>query len=216
MEVTTKKCMQESKSETSNAKAEILSFLVSITIIVAGAFGIRATTLELFKIPSSSMMQTLQIGDFILVLKFWYGLQLPWVPKSPLMWNQPERGDVVVFTRPDEIRTPNEDESSIYLIKRVIGLPGDTIEVRGAKVLINQQSLEEDYARWVDGGGPQGNFGPKTVPPGHVLLLGDNRDQSKDSRFWDNPFLDTRRIKGKAVIVVFSWDSLSRIGKIIR
>jgi signal peptidase I len=211
--VATDHSMQELKSEISNAKVEITAFLKSVTIILVAAFSIRATTIELFKIPSSSMMQTLQIGDFILVLKFWYGLQLPWVPRSPLMWNEPERGDVVVFTRPDEARTPAEDESSIYLIKRVIGLPGDTVEVRGAQVVINGQPLAEPYARWVDGGSPQGDFGPKTVPQGHVLLLGDNRDQSKDSRFWENPFLDTRRIKGKAVLVVFSWDSLSRIGK---
>jgi signal peptidase I len=162
------------------------------------------------------MIPTLRIGDFILVLKFWYGLRLPMVTDTYTLWNTPERGDVVVFTRPDDPNTPDEDDSSIHIIKRVVGLPGETIEVRGTQVLINGQPLEESYAQWIEGGNLEGYFGPRTIPPGHVLLLGDNRDHSKDSRFWTEPFLDIRRIKGKAVVVFWSWDSWRRIGTRIK
>jgi signal peptidase I len=162
------------------------------------------------------MIPTLQVGDYILVLKFWYGFRLPFVTDSVVTWNDPKRGDVVVFTRPDEARTPDEDESAIHIIKRVVGLPGDTVEVRGAQVLLNGEQLQESYSQWVEGGSFEGNFGPAVVPPGKILLLGDNRDQSKDSRFWSDPFLDARRIKGKAVLIFWSWDSLSRIGTLIR
>jgi signal peptidase I len=121
-----------------------------------------------------------------------------------------------VFTRPDDPSTPYEDDSQIHIIKRVVGLPGELVEVRGAHVFINGEPLDEPYARWVHGGGLEGDFGPQTVPEGHVLLLGDNRDESKDSRFWTVPFLDEERIKGRAVIVFWSFDSLSRIGNLIR
>jgi signal peptidase I len=121
-----------------------------------------------------------------------------------------------VFTRPDDPNTPDEDDSKINIIKRVVGLPGDSVEVRRAKVYINGKALEEPYARWAEGGKFEGSFGPKRVPEGHVLLLGDNRDNSKDSRFWTDPFLDQRRIKGKAVLIFWSFDSFSRIFTRIR
>jgi signal peptidase I len=98
----------------------------------------------------------------------------------------------------------------------VVGLPGETVEVRGTQVLINGKTLDEPYAQWTAGGSLEGNFGPAVIPPGHILLLGDNRDESKDSRFWTDPFLDARRVKGRAVLIFFSWDSLKRIGNIIR
>lgn len=132
------------------------------------------------------------------------------------MWNTPKRGDVVVFTRPDDPNTPNEDDSDIYLIKRVIGIEGDTVEVRGPQLYLNGMPTKESYARWSAGGAFGGNFGPVKIPEGRILLLGDNRDNSKDSRFWTEPFLDVRRVKGKAVLVFWSWDSLKRIFTAIR
>lgn len=195
---------------------EIVSFSKTLIAIFAIAFSLRVTVIEPFKIPSGSMIPTLQVGDFILVLKFWYGLRLPFMADSAVMWHEPRRGDVVVFTRPDDPNTPNEDDSAIHIIKRVIGLPGESVEVRGPQVYINGQPLKEPYARWAEGGKFEGNFGPRTVPAGHILLLGDNRDNSKDSRFWTDPFLDEKRVKGKAVVVFWSWDSLSRIFTIIR
>lgn len=195
---------------------EIVAFFRTLIVILGLAFSIRVTIVEPFKIPSGSMIPTLQIGDFILVLKFWYGLRMPFVTDSVTTWNTPKRGDVVVFTRPDDPNTPDEDDSEIHIIKRVVGLGGDTVEVRGARVFINGSALDEPYARWSEGGKFEGNFGPRRVPEGHVLLLGDNRDNSKDSRFWTDPFLDEKRIKGKAVVVFWSWDSFSRIFTRIR
>jgi len=195
---------------------EVVSFFKTLGFILAIAFGIRVTIVEPFKIPSGSMIPTLEIGDFILVIKFKYGLRMPFMTNSVVSWSSPARGDVVVFTRPDDPNTPDEDDSKINIIKRVVGLPGDAVEVRGAKVYINGKALEEPYARWAEGGKFEGSFGPKRVPEGHVLLLGDNRDNSKDSRFWTDPFLDQRRIKGKAVLIFWSFDSFSRIFTRIR
>lgn len=195
---------------------EVVDFGRTLVVIFALAFSIRVTLVEPFKIPSGSMIPTLQIGDFILVLKCWYGLRLPFVTNSAVSWNTPKRGDVVVFTRPDDPNTPDEDDSDIHIIKRVIAVGGESVEVRGAKVYINGQPLDEPYARWSEGGKFEGNFGPRMVPDGHILLLGDNRDNSKDSRFWTDPFLDARRVKGKAVVVFWSFDSYSRIFKRIR
>lgn len=196
--------------------AEAFSFIKTLIVILAIAFSLRTCVIEPFKIPSGSMIPTLQIGDYILVLKFWYGLRLPFSTDTVAAWNEPKRGDVVVFTRPDDPNTPNEDDSAIHIIKRVIGLPGDTIEVRDALVFINGEALAERYARWMDGGSPDGRFGPAIIPPGRIMLLGDNRDHSKDSRFWTEPFLNIKRVKGKAVIVFWSWASLTRIGTLIR
>jgi signal peptidase I len=189
---------------------EFVAFTKTLVVILALAFAIRTAVVEPFKIPSGSMIPTLQVGDYILVLKFWYGLRVPFVEKPLVTWQHPRRGDVVVFTRPDD---PN---SAIHIIKRVIGLPGDTIEVRGGHPLINGSPLQEPYAQWAEGGNTDGDIGPITIPVGKVMLLGDNRDRSKDSRFWTDPLLDETRIKGRAVIVFWSWDSLSRIFNVIR
>lgn len=186
----------------------LLSFIVIILFL-------RGTVIEAFKIPSGSMIPTLRIGDHLLVSKLSYGLRILGFTNSQFLWSMPHRGDIVVFTRPDD-ETTLEDESEINLIKRVIGLPGDTVEVRNTSVFINNERLDEPYAVWDEGGIREGNFGPERVPEGSVLLLGDNRDHSKDSRFWQNPFVDVHRIKGRALIVYWSFDSYSRIGIILR
>lgn len=199
-----------------NLKKEAVSFIVTVGGLLALAFlVIRPTIIEPFQIPSSSMVPTLQIGDRILVNKLSYGLRLPFVTNSVAQWDMPSRGDVVVFTRPDEIGT-EQDESSINYIKRVIGLPGDTVEVKGNHLYINNELYPESYARYNKGGLMQANFGPEKVPEGHIFLLGDNRDDSKDSRFWQEPFLDARRVKGRAFLIYWSFDSFSRIGTVIR
>lgn len=197
-------------------KAEIYSFVRTLVVILGLALVLRVCVVEPFKIPSASMVPTLQIGDFILVLKFKYGLRLPLVTNSAITWDQPKRGDVVVFTRPDDPNSSEEDDSKINIIKRVVALPGETVSVRGAQVYINGEPLSEPYARWSEGGNLEGNFGPETIPEGHILLLGDNRDHSKDSRFWTDPFLDMKRVKGRAVLIFWSWDDLFRIGTPIR
>ncbi|MDZ4786515.1 MAG: signal peptidase I [bacterium] len=202
---------------------EILSFFKTLFLFLLLAFFLRASIVEAYKIPSGSMIPTLRIGDHILVSKLSYGFRLPYGFKFPFsikdamifQYDTPKRGDVVVFTRPDDLASP-EDDSSINIIKRVIGLPGDTVKVRGAKVTINDKEIEEQYARWQEGGIPEGDFGPQTVPDGHVLLMGDNRDRSRDSRFWSYPFLEISRIKGRALFIYWSWDSIGRVFTIIR
>lgn len=206
---------------------EVFSFLTTIISLIALALLLRVSVIEPYKIPSGSMIPTLQIGDYILVSKLSYGIRIPTSFRMPqgfeLPWEDgflweysaPKRGDVVVFTRPDDPETP-EDESRTNLIKRVIGLASDTIQVQGTTVFINGQALSEPYARWNRGGNPDGNFGPAQVPPHRILLLGDNRDNSKDSRFWNDPFVDIGRVKGRAQIIYWSMDSLKRIGTVIR
>ena len=202
-------------SPTSVTIRETISFLKTLAVLIAIAIVLRGSVVEAFKIPSGSMIPTLMIGDHILVSKFSYGLRLPFVSDTIYRYGAPERGDIVVFTRPDD-DTTLEDESGINIIKRVIGLPGDTIEVRGTNVYINNQIYPEPYARWEEGGLRDGDFGPAKIPDNHVLLLGDNRDHSRDSRFWDNPFLSMDRIKGRALIIYWSWESLGRIAQIIK
>lgn len=183
-------------------KEEAIEFLRTVIVFVAVALLLRATVVEAFKIPSSSMEPTLEIGDHILVNKLSYGLRLPFVTESIYNFRTPRRYDVVVFTLPED--------SGVNIIKRVIGTPGDTVEVKGTQVFVNGEPLKDDvYGRWVLGG--KKDFGPAKVPPGHVFMMGDNRDQSRDSRFWTDPdetpapFLEISRIKGRAFIIY--WNS---------
>jgi signal peptidase I len=123
----------------------------------------------------------------------------------------------VVFTLPDDPTTLDTDESDINLIKRVIGLPGDIVQVKGTTLYINgeKQEHDNDHAQWLEGGNK--DFGPIKIPEGKVLMLGDNRDHSRDSRYWSDPFLDIDRIKGRAFVIY--WSSayhFERIFNIIR
>ncbi len=184
---------------------EFISLIKSLAVFFGIAFMLRASVVEAFKIPSSSMEPTLLIGDHILVNKLSYGFRIPFRSETVVDFRNPRRGDVVVFTLPDDPSTPEVDESETNIIKRVIGLPGDEIQIDGTKLYVNGETYTKDdaYARWQEGG--LKNFGPVVVPPGKVLLLGDNRDHSKDSRFWPDPFLDMARIKGRAFIIYWNW-----------
>ena len=202
---------------------EVISFIKTLAIILVIALFLRASVVEAYKIPSGSMIPTLLIGDHILVTKYNYGLWLPFLKTSVQHLRAPKRGDIVVFTRPDNPRTP-ENESADNIIKRVIGEPGDVVEVRGSQVYINGAPLDEPYAVWDLGGAM--DFGPEKVPDDSVFLMGDNRDHSKDSRFWENPqeprsawngpYLNIRRIKGRAQFIYWNFANLGRIGKAVR
>ncbi len=185
---------------------ETKSLVKTVILLITIAYVLRASVVEAYKIPSSSMEPTLQIEDHILVNKLSYGLWLPFMKKSAVQYSEPQRGDVVVFTLPDDPTTPGIDESNTNIIKRVIGLPGETVEVRGKKVLINDKLLQdESYAQWKHDG--ETDFGPQRVPEGKVLLLGDNRDLSRDSRFWNDHYLDMKRIKGRAFFIYLAFHS---------
>ena len=191
------------KSAEPSQLTEFFSLIRSIAIFFGIAFMLRATVVEAFKIPSSSMEPTLDIGDHILVNKLSYGFRLPFKTETVFDFRIPKRGDVVVFTLPDD---PNTN-----IIKRIVGLPGDKVEVKGMRLLINDKVYDKDaeHAQWIFGG--KKDFGPVIVPEGEVIVLGDNRDQSKDSRFWTDingnpdPFLEISRIKGRAFVIY--WNS---------
>lgn len=216
------------------SKNEGVKFLKSIISFVVVILLLREFVVEAFKIPSGSMIPTLEIGDHILVSKISYGIRVPFRYHSAFNYLLPQRGDIVVFTRPEEgdfkpkegfvgrlLSLPSEVFEYLFskdnIIKRVIGLPGEMVEVRGKTVLVNGEPLVEPYCQWILGGFEEGNFGPAIVPEGKVFLLGDNRDASKDSRFWENDhFLEISRIKGRAIIIYWNSNDMRRIGKLIK
>jgi signal peptidase I len=177
------------------------------------AFFIRSFVVQAFKIPSGSMLQTLQIGDHLLVSKFAYGVKVPFTNIMVFEREGPKHGDVIVFEFPED---PSKD-----FIKRVIGLPGDVIEVREKQVFRNGVLLEETYVQHVDSSKTvprRDNFGPVMVPENKYFVMGDNRDESYDSRFWG--FVERKTIAGKAFILYWSWASLTdirweRIGQLV-
>ncbi|MBI4396301.1 MAG: signal peptidase I [Elusimicrobia bacterium] len=193
--------------------------------------------IQAFKIPSGSMRSTLLEGDHLFVNKFIYGVRIPLTQKKVFRLRDVQRGDVVVF------RFPTEDKKNVHygkdFIKRAVGLPGDTVEIRRKKVLVNGRPLEESYTQFVDdyiippsrlfpdqasfqkhwemglmaqtaGEMVKDYFGPITVPPGQYFVMGDNRDRSSDSRFW-GPLPDSY-LKGRAWFVYLPF---SRV-KVIR
>jgi len=181
------------------------AFLIALLL----ALFIRTFIIQAFKIPSESMMKTLLVGDHIIVSKFSYGIHIP--NEIPLLDIKlfddiilfpeiPERGDVIVFKYP-------KDEKKDF-IKRVIGTPGDLLEIRNQKVYINNKLIDEPYTWHQDANGnmpKRDNIAPLLIPPGMLFMMGDNRENSQDSRFWG--FLDARKVKGKAQNIYWSWDS---------
>jgi signal peptidase I len=198
-------------------KSVIREYAEAIVIAVILALFIRTFVVQAFKIPSGSMEPTLLVGDHILVNKFIYGIELPFTDIRLFSIHHPERGDIIVFVYPVE---PDKD-----FIKRVIGLPGDTVEIRNKQVYINGKLLNDSYAVHVENTmfpanvQPRDNFGPIRVPAGKYFVMGDNRDRSYDSRFWG--FVDAGAIKGKAFIIYWSKKNhfydvrWKRLGKII-
>ena len=174
----------------------------AILVAVVIALFIRTFMVQAFKIPSGSMKQTLQIGDHILVNKFIYGVKIPYLRQTILPIKHPKRGDIVVFKYPVD---PNKD-----FIKRVIGIPGDVIEIRDKQLYVNGEPVNHEYGVHTDPrilpahAKPRDNFGPVTVPQSALFVMGDNRDESFDSRFWG--FVDYKALNGKAFIIYWSWD----------
>ncbi len=188
----------------------VREYAESIIIAILIALFIRAFVIQAFKIPSGSMEPTLLIGDHLLVNKFIYGIRIPFTDRKVFAVHQPERGDIIVFIYP-------VDQSKDF-IKRVIGLPGETVEIRHKKIYINGKLLEPDYGTYrepqVTNQVPRDNFGPVVVPKDHVFVMGDNRDRSYDSRFWG--FVAYDKIKGKALIIYWSWNRQGKglLGKV--
>ena len=196
---------------------------------------LRSFMMEPFRIPSGSMMPTLLVGDFIMVNKYSYGLRLPVTHQKLLTIGSPERGDVAVFRFPKD--------PSIDYIKRIVGLPGDVIAYAGKQLTINGKPASQELLYTYQGVGAGFNMsgnhyvseqidelthhilidpnkasqvGELTVPDGHYFVLGDNRDNSNDSRFWG--FVPEENLVGEAVMIWMSWDQgvgWQRIGTMI-
>lgn len=208
--------MTTSSENTSRKKTLVREYVEAILIALVLAVFIRTFVVQAFKIPSGSMIPTLLIGDHILVSKFIYGIKNPFTGKVVVPVADPARNDVIVFKYP-----LNRSQD---FIKRVIGLPGDSVQIIDKKVFINGKPLADDKGEFNDNivlsDGPRDNFGPVTVPPHSLFVMGDNRDNSHDSRFWR--FVDYSEIKGKAFVMYWSWDRdefsvrWRRIGSVVR
>ena len=186
-------------------KSTLREYFESIVIAVILALFIRTWVVQAFTIPTGSMEQNLLIGDYLLVNKFVFGPTTTGIENTLLPVGTVARGDIVVFKFPEE---PERD-----FIKRVVGLPGETLEVRGKRVYINDEPLDEPYLRDQRPAVPPGtvaldrrdNYGPVSVPDDHYFMMGDNRDDSQDSRFWGP--LPHSYLKGKAMLVYWSYEA---------
>ncbi len=193
----------------------------SISVAILLFLVIRTFAVEAFKIPTGSMEETLLVGDFLLVNKAVYGAQVPFTGMRLPAIENPERGDIVVFEYP-------KDQSKNY-VKRVVGLPGDRVAMRDGELYVNGERLDEDYVQHTQPGGDyydhqfewqkdylapevdgrtyrptRDDWGPILVPVGQYFVMGDNRDNSQDSRYWG--FVDRSLIKGRPLFIYYSFD----------
>ena len=194
--------------ETVKTKSTFREYAEAIGMALLLALFIRTFIVQAFKIPSGSMIPTLQIGDHILVNKLAYGIRVPLWGHYLVDFGKVQRGDVIVFIFP-------EDRSKDF-IKRVVGVAGDTVEIRGKKIYINGQQVEDPHAHF-EGDDPQNilpasrdDYGPTKVPENHLFVMGDNRDRSYDSRFWG--FVNLDDVRGKAFLIYWSWDGARSLG----
>jgi len=193
-------------TEAAFQKSTVREYFESIVVAVILALFVRTFVFQAFKIPTGSMKPNLLVGDHLIVNKFIFAPTASSLESTLLPMRPIRRGDIVVFKFPEE---PERD-----FIKRVIGLPGETLELRNQTVLINGEPLVEPYASYlfppaVEGQGEsldlRRKYGPVTVPAGHYFMMGDNRDDSQDSRFWG--FLPQSYVKGRALFIYWSFDT---------
>ena len=196
------------RKSSKRTKSPIREYAEIVLMAIFLAFFVRTFFVQAFKIPSESMEETLLVGDFLFANKFIYGARLPLIDKRLPAVRAPRPGDIIIFKYPGDQRTD--------YIKRCVAVEGQTVELRGRQLYIDGVLHEEKYARYFHGS----KYGPYTVPEGHIFMMGDNRDNSADSRVWGP--LDRDLILGKAMFIYFSWDKaskavrLARIGDVIR
>lgn len=175
-------------------------YLIPLIWAVVLSTVLRAGVAQSYHIPSGSMEPTLLVGDRVLVNRLAFEAKLPFSDLVLLPLGEPRRGDVVVFAPPGG----RGDD----LVKRIIGLPGETVELRAKRVYINGLALLDPWGRYSARPAPADDFGPVTVPPGHYFMLGDNRDNSYDSRLWNQGrggFVPRQDFRGRAWVVLWSW-----------
>ena len=183
-------------------KRFIKEYLEPIITAVLIALFIRAFVVQAFKIPSSSMEPTLLVGDHILVNKFIYGIRIPFTHFKLFEYKKPQRGDTIVFIYPKD--------TSKDFIKRVIGIEGEKVEILQNKIYVNDKLIDDPWGHYSERSDStrylqaMERYGPVIVPKDSLFVLGDNRDNSQDSRFWG--FVNVDAVKGKAFIIYFSWN----------
>ena len=201
-------------------RKSVIKNIEGIVIAIVLALFVRTFIIQAFDIPSGSMEPTLVPGDYILVNRFIYGIRIPYAGTRLLSYNEPKRGDVIVFIYPKD---PSKD-----FIKRVIGTQGETVQVIKGQVYINNKPISDPWG-YFDNKEPAGfieaveNFGPVVVPKDSLFVMGDNRNNSEDSRFWG--YVPFDNVLGKAFVIYFSWNGKaenlqnkvrwSRIGELI-
>jgi signal peptidase I len=189
-------------------KSIIREYTEIIVLAVVLALFVRTFFIQAFKIPSESMEDTLLVGDFLFANKFLYGAKIPLVNLRLPKVRNPQPGDIIIFKYPADPK--------IDYIKRCVAVEGQEVELRGNRLYVDGVLQNEEYAKYYHGS----NFGPYTVPIDHIFMMGDNRDNSADSRVWGP--LNKDLISGKAMFIYFSWNAkkhsvrFSRIGSIIR
>ncbi len=188
-------------------KSVVREYFETILVAVVLALFFRTFVVQAFKIPSASMEPNLLIGDQLLVNKFVFAPTVSRAERAILPVRDVRRGDVVVFKFPED---PERD-----FIKRVVGLPGETIEFKDRRIVVNGRPVEDPHAHYLPRAGAGGSFeiapgdvrdhyGPVVVPAGALFVMGDNRDNSADSRYWG--FMPIRNLKGRALMIYWSWD----------
>ena len=188
-------------------------YFESLVIAVILALFVRTWVFQAFKIPTGSMEQNLLVGDHLIVNKMVFGPAATWLERALMPTRPIRRGDVIVFKYPKE---PERD-----FIKRVIGLPGDRIELRRKTVYVNGEPLDEPYVQYLQPPSPAGQirggdlreeYGPVTVPPDQYFMMGDNRDNSEDSRYWG--FMPRSYVKGEALFIYYSFEDSGSLASI--
>ncbi len=205
----------------SGGRSELVEWVKTLVLTVIFLVIIRTFLVQTFVITSGSMEETLLVGDFLMVNRLGLGTRIPGTQTLTPGYSEPQRGDVLVFDPPHE--------DGIKLVKRLVGMPGDTLEMREKRLFINGTLQEEAYVQWGDPNGDdrhpwmswqkdhilprvdaesydptRDTWGPLVVPDGHYFMLGDNRDFSLDSRYWG--LIERWRIEGKAMFFYFSYD----------
>jgi len=201
---------------------KVWEYTKAIVTAVILALIIRTFCVQAFKIPSGSMIPTMLVGDHLLVNKIIYGtpVDIPFTDINVFHmpgFRKPVRGEVIVFKYP-------EDQTRDF-IKRVIAVEGDTVQLIDKKLYVNGKNVQEPYVQYTDNSmrlgrlEPRDNFGPFLVPKNKFFMMGDNRDNSYDSRWWG--YVDIKQVRGKAIIIYWSWDSdksfprFNRLGNLI-
>jgi len=190
---------------TTSAESQVSEFRKSTireyfeSIVITAVIALFATTfvVQAFKIPTGSMESNLLIGDHLLVNKFVYGITPPGFLSKILPYKAPKHGDVIVFKYPLN--------PEVAYVKRLIGMPGDKVEMIGHTIYINEKPIKETYTQYIDPGSIYERFGPYYVPEGQYFAMGDNRDNSQDSRFWGP--VPRGHIIGKALAIYWSYET---------